>query len=78
MEARCTGHCFCEKDELTNDCDCEGAVGLVPGAVARCVGDGLLPDGEELGGYVDGLHLHHHLEEQDTENIKGQEIRSAK
>lgn len=50
------------KGELTNDSDCEGAVGLVPGAVLRNVGDGFLSDGEQLGRTVHRFHLHHHLE----------------
>lgn len=52
-----------QKDELTNDSDCKGAVGLVPRAVRRNVGDGFLSDREQLGRGVDWFHLHHYLEE---------------
>lgn len=51
---------------LTDDTDCEGAVGLVAGAVGGDVSDGLHSDGEELGRGVHRLHLHHHLEEPET------------
>lgn len=51
------------KDELTNDSDCKGAVGLVSRAVRRNVGDGLLSDGEQLGRSVHWFHLHRHLKE---------------
>lgn len=49
-------------NELTNDSDCEGAVGLIPGAVRGNVRDHLLSNGEQLGGGVHRFHLHCHLE----------------
>lgn len=54
-----------EQDDLTDDCDREGAVGLVPRAVGRNVGDGLLSNGEQLGRGVHWFHLYHHLERRD-------------
>jgi len=52
-----------QSDGLTDDGDGEGAVGLVPRAVGPNVGDGFLPNGQQLGGVIHGLHLHRHLEE---------------
>ena len=60
-------------DELTDDSNSKGAVGLVPRAIGRNVGDGLFSNGEQLGRGVHWLHLHSHLEE--GEAVKYEELR---
>lgn len=62
----CLLWCSPQNDKLTNDSDCKGAVGLVPRAVRRNVGDGFLSNREQLGRSVDWLHLHHYLDEYET------------
>lgn len=52
---------YTEEDDLTDDGDGEGAVGLVSRAVGRNVGDGLPSNGEQLGRGVHWFHLYRHL-----------------
>lgn len=62
---------YIEEDDLTDDGDGEGAVGLVPRAVGRNVGDGLFSNGEQLGRGVHRFHLYHHLgRAEGQQNIK--------
>lgn len=69
-QAICSAHCLhLHKYELTDDSDREGAVGLVPGAVGRNVGDGFPSNGEQLGRGVHWLRLHAHLEEEEISKI---------
>lgn len=80
-QATCSIHCLVlcgpQKDELTDDGDCKGAVGLISRAVRSKVCDGFLANGEKLWKTIDWLRLDHHLEEWETTKCEEEESQTA-